>query len=67
MKIIRDTTLKNGTRRVLVEVSKDAELYALHKDCHVRLGYPVEDVMHSSIVLNLNVVSWCSVEQRWVD
>lgn len=67
MKILSDKVLKSGVRRVLVEVSKDATLYALHKDCYVRLGYPMDDVVPSDIVTNAMPVMWCPNEQRWVD
>jgi hypothetical protein len=67
MKIISEDILKNGIRRVLVEVPKDEDLFALHRDCHVRLGHPVKGVVHSSIIINANPVTWCSFEQKWVD
>ena len=67
MKILSDKVLNSGVRRVLVEVSKDATIYALPHDCYVRLGYPMDDVVHSDIVANAVPVMWCPIEQRWVD
>lgn len=67
MKTLKDITLKSGVRRVTVELATGEKLLALHDDRHYRLGYPVEDVVPSHVVLDATEVSWCCLEQKWRD
>jgi hypothetical protein len=67
MRTITDKLLKNGKRRVVVELDPGVKLVPVRPDAHYRLGYPVEDVVASHVVEVLQRVAWCSASQEWVD
>jgi hypothetical protein len=64
-KITMRTTQK-GLRIATVRLEPDEELLVLSPNRHYRLGYPVEDVVHSDIIAMARPVSWCSMTQGWV-
>lgn len=67
MRIVSEKTLKSGVRRFVVEVKEGEVLQNIFQQTHYRLGYPVEDVVSADVILHSKPVSWCSVEQQWVD
>lgn len=67
MIITSDKTLKNGTRRVTVTLSKGETLQAIDPGKFYRLGDPMDDVVAGYILTHPNRVAWCSIEQKWVD
>lgn len=39
---------------------------AIREDSHYKLGYPVEEVVASHILTEMEEVTWCSATQQWV-
>jgi hypothetical protein len=67
MKVIKDepATLKR-LRRVTVELHHhDEMLMSFRPESFYKLGYPVEDVIYGDIIINSEMVDWCSIGQRW--
>lgn len=68
MKTISEAPTKDGRRRrVVVEVDNGETLLAVRENSHYQLGDPLGDVVASHILEQAAEVSWCSVEQKWVD
>lgn len=67
MKILSDKTLKNGARRITIELTgdKDTKFMVIKGDAYYRLGGQVEDVMQGYIIIDSNPVYWCSLTQKW--
>ena len=67
MKKIKDQVMKNGKRRVTVELDPSETLMlALREGAHYKLGYPVEDVVAVHVLSESVQVMWCSASQEWV-
>ena len=66
MQIIKFKSLKNGKRLLTVEVDDGEVLVSVHKQLYYKLGYPVENVVHSDVLIGAYAVSWCSSSQEWV-
>lgn len=66
MRTISERTLKNGKRRVVVELDPSERLLPLREDAHYKLGYPVEDIVAVHILSESTRVTWCSASQEWV-
>lgn len=67
MKIIRSQPGKGGKIRLTVELDADEELLATRSGAYYKLGYPVEDIVQSHVLQDSRQVTWCSIEQRWVE
>jgi hypothetical protein len=65
VKVIKATTMSNGKRRMIIEVSADSKVLELHEDRHYELGGPMDDVIVGHILANATEVHWCSIEQKW--
>ena len=66
MKIVSDKTV-NGKRRVLVELDKNENIVAFRDDAFYRLGQPMDEVLPAHILVEAIPVSWCPLEQKWLD
>lgn len=68
MKILSDKTLKNGARRITIELTgdKDTKFMAIKEDAYYRLGGQLEDIVQGHVITESNQVSWCSIGQEWV-
>lgn len=67
MKIISSTQLKNGKRRVVLEIDPNEKIIAVQPDAHYKLGYPLEDVVPSHVLAEAVQTSWCCLDQKWVE
>lgn len=67
MKVIKELRTRNGTRRVTVELDGDERILAVRPNAYYRLGDPVSDVMIGHVMEGAVEVSWCSVDQQWVE
>lgn len=68
MKTISSKQLKNGKFRTIVETDADECIQAVRNDSHYKLGYPMDDqIVASHILQGLDEVSWCSYSQKWVN
>jgi hypothetical protein len=69
MKIKYIKTLKDGSRHVLVELTKSdpMPIRPPHEDYHYRVGYPMNDVISGHILKEMKLVFWDSRSQKWVD
>lgn len=66
MKILKQTTLKNGKVKLTVEVDPNENVVAVDALGYYISGYPLEEVVYGSTILALKRVTWCEVEQRWI-
>jgi len=67
MKRISEKVLPNGNRRVVVELGKSEELVPIHASAHYKMGYPHDDIVHADHILQARQVTWCVIEQKWVE
>lgn len=67
MKTIREKVKPDGTREVTVRLAPGEKLVAINEGLHYRLGYPLEDVVGGHVISDPTPVSWCCIEQKWVD
>lgn len=65
MKILKDQILKNGKRRVTVEIEPGAKLAAIRESDFVKLGYPHDDIVAAHVITEMQRVVWCSASQGW--
>jgi hypothetical protein len=66
MKIVSDKILKNGTRRVTVDLVENEGLLPIHENSYYKLGYPFGEVVQSHILQDAQQVCWCPLGQEWV-
>lgn len=76
MKIIKDVQFKDY-RRVTVELSDGEDIQAycageslaiINLNAHYKLGEPMQDdVIAGHILADATRVTWCSIQQKWVD
>lgn len=66
MKIIRERINKRGNREIVVELTKDEDLFTVRDEQFYRLGGQVEDVVGAHVIQEMEMVQWCSVSQKWV-
>lgn len=67
MKVIGDKTNKKGKRILTVEMSsQDSQLVEVKESCHYRLGGQHEDVVGGHVLLGIQYVYWCDIQQEWV-
>jgi hypothetical protein len=68
MKVIKDeiATLKRR-RRVTVELDHDEQLMAFKDGSYYRLAGQLDDVVGGYCLTWCSRVTWCSIEQKWVD
>lgn len=66
MKILKTEKLKDGRTVHRVEVDSDEELISVKRNTFYRLGLPLDDVIHSDMLIEMRQVVWCSVSQEWV-
>lgn len=69
MKVLHTKHLKDGRRHVLVELAPTEQggLLFVKNDSYYKLGYPVEDIMASHVIADMQRVYWDSLEQKWID
>lgn len=67
MKIVRQKPHASGKREVVVMLEPGEELVAVRGGQYYRLGYPVADIVPEHVLVDAVPVSWCPVEQRWVE
>jgi hypothetical protein len=68
VKILSRTVAKNGRVRTTVELDEGEILVAINPGRHYSLGQPLEgDVLGGHILADATPVTWCSVEQKWVE
>ena len=69
MKVLSDKTLKNGVRRVTVELAGDTsyKFAVIKDDAYYKLGGQVDDIVQGHVINECTNVYWCSVTQGWVD
>ena len=67
MKVIATKPGKNDKRTVTVELDDGEDLMAVRRGGFYRLGYPLEEIVFGDQVADAVPVSWCPVEQKWVE
>ncbi len=64
---VREVRNKPNTIRCEVELPKGHALLLVPDDGHVRLGYPLEDmIVHVNNIKDADHVFWCPGAQEWV-
>ena len=66
MKVIKETTRKDGVRTVTVQLAADEMLMAFKEDSYYRLGGQLDDVVGGYCIIDSRRVAWCSIQQEWV-
>lgn len=67
MTTLKDVTMKNGRRRVTIELAPGEQLIRLRPDSFYRLAYPCDEVLPTHVLDSIRRVYWCPVEQNWID
>lgn len=68
MKIIKETSTRDGKTRLTVELGAGERVIAIRENMLYRLGQPMEDdVVQAYIISEATPVYWCSIEQKWRD
>jgi len=67
MKIISDKVLKNGQRKLVIYADPNEKITSFVCNGYYRTGYPLEDIRRGGALLGSQQVTWCEIEQRWVD
>lgn len=68
MKRVSEKPLPHGRRRVTVELDAGEVLVAMNPDRFYNLGEPCDgQIMLGDILVSARPVSWCSIEQRWLE
>lgn len=66
MRVVREKHLVNGNTQVTYEFSPEETMLCVRQGEFYKLGYPVEDVISSHILSDIQLVVWDSLEQRWI-
>lgn len=66
MKILRQTNLKSGRVKITVEMLPGEKLAAFNSGGYYITGYPMEEIVRGSTILDATPVAWCEIEQRWI-
>ena len=67
MKIKHVITLKTGKRHALVELDPGENIIGYQKSRYYKLGYPNEEIVTGHVLDEAVPVTWCSVQQEWVE
>lgn len=67
MEVNKETILPNGKRRVTVTLDSDEHLIPICNSGHYKLGSQLDDVVAGHYITEAVPVSWCSIEQKWVE
>jgi hypothetical protein len=67
MKIKHVRTLKNGKTHALVELDPGEHIASYCEASYYKLGYPSEEIVASHVLDEAVPVTWCSVQQKWVE
>ncbi len=67
MRITKETTRKDGVRKVTVQLDDGEYLVGLKADSYYRLGGQLDDVVGGYCIIEGERVVWCSIEQKWVE
>lgn len=62
---MKETTLKDGTRRVEVKLKKGEHLMIIKDDAYYQLGNQMDDVVYSGTLVDSFEVYWSQHEQKW--
>lgn len=67
MKIVSDKTLKNGKRRITIELTgdKNTKFMAFNEDRFYQLGGQVDDVHRGHVFTESQEVYWDGLTQEW--
>jgi hypothetical protein len=65
MKVISDKTLKNGTRRLVVDLSANEQIQAFNEDRFYKLGGQINDVHRGHVFNETSEVYWDGFSQEW--
>ncbi len=66
MKILRETTNKDGSHTVTLRLATNEKVKIISSDYHYKLGGQVDDVMGSHVLEEAYPVYWCSITQEWI-
>lgn len=66
MKTISQKTV-HGKRRITVEVEDGEQLLSIKPNSFYKLGGQLDDIVASHVIEEMGEVSWCSIEQKWVE
>lgn len=66
MKVTNTKTRPDGRRILTVEVDKDEDLISVNTDSFYQLGGSDGDIVPGHLLNDLNCVSWCWIQQKWV-
>ena len=62
---MKETTLKDGTRKVEVKLKKGEHLMIIKEDAYYQLGNQMDDVVYSGTLVDSFEVYWNQHEQKW--
>lgn len=68
MQVISSKTLPSGQERITIQIPKGARLVCIEPSSFYKLGYPCDDqILGSHVLDSVRQVSWCSASQQWVE
>lgn len=66
MNVMTQKTVR-GKRRITVEVEDGEQLLSIKPNSFYKLGGQLDDIVASHVIEEMCEVSWCSIEQKWVE
>jgi hypothetical protein len=66
MKVIKETTRKDGVRTITVQLAEGEQLMAFKDECHYELGEQLDMIVAGHYLNNCQRVYWCSITQGWM-
>jgi len=67
MKTLKETTTKEGKRRLTIELDDGEYIRAIKENSFYRIGETLEYIVDSDDLQTANRVEWCVFTQEWVD
>jgi hypothetical protein len=67
MKTLKETTTKEGKRRLTIELDDGEYIRAIKENSFYRIGETLEYIVDSDDLHTANRVEWCVFTQEWVD
>lgn len=59
--------MPDGSHKYTVIIDPTDQLLIVNKNAFYKLGYPVEDIIEGSMLIDSVPVTWCSASQKWVE
>lgn len=67
MKIINEKVLSSGTRRLIIELAPEESIIGIDERAYYKLAQPLDDIIEGDKIVDCVRVSWCSIEQKWIE